>query len=188
MESARLPQQYATPRCSFRAVSPAQNFLTRILIIAAMVGGVLLLMHLTGETTPPAQRDAHARDVTRAAETPTTQAERIAVMTDTWTGAIAFGKAYAALTPLATTQNANEGARFNPADDYWGLPRTEGVETVAGLCGACHSLAIVMQQQQTEDGWNYLFDWMIEKQGMPQPPADTRSEIISYLSREFGQG
>lgn len=164
----------------------AQDFLTRALIITAMIGSVLILVRLTDvEATSPTQKTAHAADVTHAAETPKTRAERIAVMAATWSGAIAFGDAYAALAPLATTQDAEERARFNPDDDYWGLPRSEGVETVAGLCGACHSLAIVMQQRQTEDGWNYLFDWMIEKQGMAKPDPEMRAEIIAYLSREF---
>ncbi|MEO1241187.1 MAG: hypothetical protein AAFX54_04710 [Pseudomonadota bacterium] len=167
-------------------MTPAKNFLTRILIIIAMIGSVLMLMRLTvGEVTSQTQKPARATDVTYAAETPKTRAQRIAAMAHTWTGSIAFSDAYAALTPLATTQDAEESARFNPDDDYWGLPRSEGVETVAALCGACHSLAIVMQQRQTQDGWNYLFDWMIEKQGMAAPDPEMRAEIIAYLSREF---
>lgn len=167
-------------------MTPAQDFLTRVLIITAMIGSVLMLMRLTGgEVTSSTEKTAHATDVIHAAETPKTRAERIAAMADAWSGAIAFGNAYAALTPLATTQNAEESARFNPDDDYWGLPHSEGFETVAALCGACHSLAIVMQQRQTEAGWNYLFDWMIEKQGMAEPDPEMRAEIIAYLSREF---
>ncbi|MEM9619800.1 MAG: hypothetical protein AAF936_17745 [Pseudomonadota bacterium] len=167
-------------------MTPAQNFLTRILIILAMVGSVLMLVRLTGgEVTSSAQKTAYDTDATHAAAAPKTQAARITAMAGAWSGVIAFGDTYAALTPLAITQDANQNARFNPADDYWGLPRSEGVETVAALCGACHSLAIVMQQRQTQDGWNYLFDWMIEKQGMPEPVPEMRTEIIAYLSREF---
>ncbi len=167
-------------------MTPAQDFLTRALIITAMIGGVLILMRLTGGEIPlPAQKDTNAMDVTHTTETPKTRADRIATMADAWSAPIVFGDAYAALAPLAATQNAADGARFNPADDYWGLPRSEGVETVAALCGACHSLAIVMQQRQTDDGWNYLFDWMIEKQGMAPPDPEMRAEIIAYLSREF---
>ena len=104
-----------------------------------------------------------------------------------WDGIINFYLPYAALVPQTETDSTNRGFRFNPVDDYWGLPRSEGVETVAGLCGACHSLAIVMQQRQTEEGWKYLFDWMIEKQGMAPIDGPTRDEVITYLSREFGQ-
>lgn len=167
-------------------MTPAQDFLIRALVISAMIGGVLVLMRLTGgEVASQIQKTAHATDATHVARAPKTRAERIAAMADNWSGSIVFGDAYAALTPLTTTQDGEESARFNPDDDYWGLPRSEGVETVAGLCGACHSLAIVMQQRQTEDGWNYLFDWMIEKQGMAEPAREMRVEIIAYLSREF---
>ncbi len=77
-------------------------------------------------------------------------------------------------------------ASFNPADDYWGLPRDNGVDLVAGYCGACHSLRIVMQQHATEARWRELMDWMIEKQGMAPPPDDDLETIIYYLSEHFG--
>ena len=67
------------------------------------------------------------------------------------------------------------------------LRRSEGVETVAAYCSACHTLQIVMQQRQTRDGWDYLLTWMAEKQGMAEPPPDMRAEILDYLSREFGE-
>lgn len=77
-------------------------------------------------------------------------------------------------------------ASFNPADDYWGLPRDDGVDLVAGYCAACHSLRIVMQQHATETRWRELMDWMIEKQGMAPPPDDDLETIVRYLSEHFG--
>ena len=77
-------------------------------------------------------------------------------------------------------------ASFNPADDYWGLPRDDGVDLVAGYCAACHSLRIVMQQHASEARWRELMLWMIEKQGMAPPPDDDLETIIRYLSDHFG--
>ncbi len=75
---------------------------------------------------------------------------------------------------------------FDPADDYWGLPRADGVDLVASYCAACHSLRIVMQQHATETRWRELMAWMIEKQGMGPPPDDDLEMIINYLSDQFG--
>ncbi len=163
----------------------AQMFLARALMISVMVSCVLILMNLTGSHRDSENGTRNA--IGDHVGSPTTQAARIKTMADDWDGNINFDSPYEALAPLTVSDSEKLDIRFNPADDYWGLPRSEGVETVAGLCGACHSLAIVMQQRQTEKGWNYLFDWMIEKQGMAAIAGPTRDEIITYLSREFGQ-
>ncbi len=163
----------------------AHHFLTRLLMIIVMVGCVLGLMNLTGSNSDSRSAN-HAEDGGHTAH-PTTQAARIEMMATHWDGAVNFYMPYAALAPLSAPDSAQLDIRFNPGDDYWGLPRSEGVDTVAGLCGVCHSLAIVMQQRQSEEGWNYLFDWMIEKQGMAPIAGEMRDDIITYLSREFGQ-
>ena len=113
-------------------------------------------------------------------------AERIAAMADGWTGEIAYGATYAALTPLSAEGALAGSAIFDPTDDYWGLPRSDDVDLVAAYCGACHSLAIVMQQRQSAEGWNYLLNWMTEKQGMAPLLAEDRAAILAYLTREFG--
>ncbi len=162
------------------------NILARLLTITVMIGCVLALMHLTG-ARHDAQNNGHVTNGVDAMQTATTKADRLKIMAASWNGSVNFDTPFAALAPLSDTQTEIIDRRFDPADDFWGLPRSDGVDTVAGLCGACHSLAIVMQQRQSEEGWNYLFDWMIEKQGMAPITGDTRSEIIAYLSREFGQ-
>ncbi len=74
---------------------------------------------------------------------------------------------------------------FDPQDDYWGLPRTEGVDDVAAFCTACHSLEIVMQQRITPKRWQYTLNWMIEKQGMAKLDPETYQLIYAYLTRHF---
>lgn len=81
----------------------------------------------------------------------------------------------------------SERALFDPADDYWGLPREDGYDLVAGYCSACHSLRIVMQQQASRARWDELLTWMVEKQGMAEPPVSDREAMISYLSGSFGE-
>lgn len=82
---------------------------------------------------------------------------------------------------------ASASVMFDPADDYWGLPRTDGVELIAGYCAACHSLRIVIQQSASEARWRELMAWMVEKQGMARPPDDDFELIIAYLSAHFGE-
>ncbi len=144
---------------------------------------------LTELTSPPhkgqiGNAPKHVADAT--APISQSRQQHINAMANNWTEKINFGMPYSALTPLSKSNTTISDTPFDPADDYWGLPRSNGFETVAGYCGACHSLAIVMQQNQNEDGWNYLLNWMADKQGMAPPPTEMRTEIISYLTREFG--
>lgn len=157
----------------------AKNIFARAVTLAGMAFAVTALMHLTGPSSPPEQvqdDDKHA-----AAET------RAQALIENWSSEINYAPAYAALNPYAEAQEASVSSTFDPADDYWGLPRSEGVETVSAYCGACHSLQIVMQQRQSRDGWDYLLIWMVEKQGMAAPAPETRAEILDYLTREFGR-
>lgn len=152
------------------------DILSRTLMIAAMVVVVLGLTILfnappvSSENTPAAMRH-----------------NRIAEMAEGWSGEITYGAAYAALTPLSADDATAADIRFDPTDDYWGLPRSDGVDLVAGYCGPCHSLAIVMQQRQSTEGWTYLLNWMEKKQGMAPLPGDDRAAILTYLAREFGE-
>mgnify|MGYP000362660864 CR=1 FL=1 len=107
-------------------------------------------------------------------------------MAGAWNGEINYAPAYAALDPLTALASAEATSLFDPQDDYWGLPRANGYEEVAAYCTACHSLRIVMQQRQPREGWDYLLNWMVEKQGMAPPPADDRALLLDYLSQEFG--
>lgn len=65
------------------------------------------------------------------------------------------------------------------------LPDTPGVEETFYLCSACHSVAIIKQQHISDARWNYLWNWMIEEQGMPEQDAETKATILSYLKRHF---
>ena len=108
-------------------------------------------------------------------------------MADAGAPEINYTPAYSALDPLTNVSNASSASLFNPQDDYWGLPRSEGYDLVAAYCSACHSLRIVMQQKQNRDGWDYLLTWMVEQQGMGELYPDDRDQVLEYLTREFGQ-
>ena len=96
-----------------------------------------------------------------------------------------FMMPYGALNPAADLQGNRPESSFDPNDDYWGLPRSTGYEEVATYCSGCHSLEIVMQQQQSEKGWRELLVWMTEKQGMAVLEAEVETTIVDYLAREF---
>jgi len=72
---------------------------------------------------------------------------------------------------------------LNPEFDD--LPDTPGVEETFYLCTACHSTAIIKQQQVTDAQWDYLWTWMIETQGMPEVDEETRAIILAYLKQHF---
>ena len=74
-------------------------------------------------------------------------------------------------------------ASLNP--DFENMPDTTGVEETYYTCSACHSVAIVKQQRISDERWNYLWNWMVEEQGMHEPDARTKEIILSYLTTHF---
>jgi hypothetical protein len=111
--------------------------------------------------------------------------ETITAMADEWDGQIDYRLAFDALDPGVSPGAIAAGVSFNPADDYWGLPRTPGYEDVYYTCSSCHSLRLVMQQSNSSQNWSELVDWMIEHQGMLEPAPDERERIVQYLSTHF---
>ncbi len=106
-------------------------------------------------------------------------------MAEAYTGEIRYKDSFNALDPLIKRSAVTRGSKFDAADDYWGLPRTAGYEEVAAYCAGCHSLAIVMQQRVTPERWEYLLNWMVEKQNMPPLETDERALIKAYLVQHF---
>jgi len=65
------------------------------------------------------------------------------------------------------------------------LPPGEGREVTFALCGACHSMKLVVQQRLPEHRWDELWTWMIQTQGMPDPGPDLKKQIVTYLKQNF---
>jgi len=116
---------------------------------------------------------------------PHARAERIRQFAERWPTNPDYAPAFNALDPAIDIGSAAD-SRFDPGDDYFGLPRADGYELVFGYCRSCHSLRIVMQQHATRERWEELLDWMVEKQGMAEPPAQDRAALLEYLSVNFG--
>ncbi len=114
-----------------------------------------------------------------------TRDDRIRRLSKDWGAEPDFSPTFNALDPSFDLTEENVSA-FDPNDDYFGLPRTEGYDLVYGLCGACHSLRIVMQQHATRDRWAELLLWMTEKQGMPALSPDDTMLVTDYLAENFG--
>jgi hypothetical protein len=74
-----------------------------------------------------------------------------------------------------------------PAGDpeFGDLPPGPGMEDTYYQCVACHSTAIIRQQRLTDARWDYLWDWMIEAQGMQDVEPEIREEILAYLKTHF---
>ena len=65
------------------------------------------------------------------------------------------------------------------------LPKGAGAEETYYQCIACHSTAIIRQQRLTDERWDYVWDWMVEDQGMFEPDDETRDLILTYLKTHF---
>lgn len=65
------------------------------------------------------------------------------------------------------------------------LPEGAGREETFYLCTACHGSAIIRQQGMSRQRWDETFDWMIERQRMPDPGAADRATIVDYLATAF---
>ena len=88
-----------------------------------------------------------------------------------------------ALVFAATTGRADEGP--DEAAEYGALVDKPGVELTYAYCTACHSEKIVAQQGLTRKGWEDLFAWMVEEQGMPELEEPDRSIVLDYLSEHY---
>lgn len=89
------------------------------------------------------------------------------------------------VNPMApgAPEPAGDGVALNP--ELGDLPDTPGVEETFYLCSACHSLAIIKQQRLPPARWDYLWNWMVEEQGMPEQDPETKDAILAYLKRHF---
>ncbi len=74
-------------------------------------------------------------------------------------------------------------SHFGPeTETYGGLPPGPGRREVYFTCTACHSIRTVLQQRLSRVFWDDTLDWMVEEQGMPEPPAAQRETILDYLA------
>ena len=150
-----------------------------LVIILLLIAGVLAF----NSFTPPEE----ANTAQAPSELELARQDRIEAFAANWSAQPDFENRFNALTPSKTV-SALVDTPFDPADDYWGLPRDNSGahELVAAYCAGCHSLSIVMQQRATRAGWKDLLVWMEEKQGMPPLEAD-EDYVLEYLSKYFAR-
>ncbi|PZW50799.1 hypothetical protein C8P66_10112 [Humitalea rosea] len=65
------------------------------------------------------------------------------------------------------------------------LPDDAGREDTFAICTACHNTALIRRSAFSQERWDEVLDWMVEKQGMPVLEAETRASILGYLARNF---
>lgn len=92
------------------------------------------------------------------------------------------------LNPSAGSRSSSDkpAPKYDPSDEYLGLPRTDGVDTVFTQCTPCHSAATFMQQNLSRSSWDKLINWMVESRGMLEPEPEDRKIILDYLTKHFG--
>ncbi len=69
--------------------------------------------------------------------------------------------------------------------EFDNLPVGPGMEETYYSCTACHSSQTFQQMRLTDARWEYLWDWMIEEQGMPDYGEESRVVILDYLKEHF---
>ena len=90
---------------------------------------------------------------------------------------------------LAVSLVAPPVAAEGPAggdDGFEGLVAGIGQDEVAGLCGACHSVRLVIQQRLSRDRWSEILDLMVDEHEMPRLLAEEEAVILDYLARFYG--
>jgi|GEM_PF-1078211 len=95
--------------------------------------------------------------------------------------------------PMASAVQPQDGAatqaaaldRGTPNPELGDLPDGPGAEETYYQCVACHSTAIIRQQRVTDARWDYLWNWMVEAQGMVEPDEETKGMILAYLKQHF---
>lgn len=96
-----------------------------------------------------------------------------------------LGAAAAAGAAGAAASTDMAAADTAEAPEFGQLVVAPGVEETYYACVACHSEMIVAQQGKTREGWDKLFDWMVEEQGMAELPEDDREIILDYLAAHY---
>jgi len=69
--------------------------------------------------------------------------------------------------------------------DFDNLPVGPGMDVTYYSCTACHSSQTFQQMRLTDARWEYLWDWMIAEQGMPDYGEEDREIILTYLQTHF---
>jgi cytochrome c len=71
-------------------------------------------------------------------------------------------------------------------DEWLGMPPGKGREETFGICGACHSIRLVIQQGLTRERWADAIDWMVEEQEMEKLDPKEEKLILDYLAKWYG--
>jgi hypothetical protein len=96
---------------------------------------------------------------------------------------LAQASGYDPMRPLTASPGASPRPEGNPEFD--GLIDAPGAEDTFYMCSACHSIALVKQQRLTDARWDYLWQWMIDEQGMADGGEELRGTILGYLKEHY---
>ena len=79
---------------------------------------------------------------------------------------------------LATSARAQES-------EFGALFLAPGAEETYYACAACHSERLVSQQGITREGWEEVFEQMVEEHGMAEIEEPERTVILDYLATHY---
>ena len=83
-------------------------------------------------------------------------------------------------------QVAAETVAAQEEDEYQGLPPGEGRDETFGMCGACHSMKLVVQQGLSRSRWTEVLQYMVDEQEMPELEPEDHKLILDYLTKFYG--
>lgn len=81
---------------------------------------------------------------------------------------------------------AAETGAAQEEDEYQGLPPGEGRDETLGMCGACHSMKLVVQQGLSRSRWIEVLQYMVDEQEMPELEPEDHKLIVDYLTKFYG--
>lgn len=70
-------------------------------------------------------------------------------------------------------------------EEFGTLFLAPGAEETYYACAACHSERLVSQQGITREGWEEVFEQMVEEHGMAELEEPDRSVILDYLATHY---
>jgi hypothetical protein len=87
--------------------------------------------------------------------------------------------------PMMVPGAARTGPAVERDPEFGDLPIGPGMEDVYYTCTGCHSSQTFQQQRLTDARWDYLWDWMIEHQGMAEQEPEVKEAVLAYLKTHF---
>jgi cytochrome c len=159
-------------------VAAAENFKYSKALIAH--GGEWTVEQLDLFLTKPKKLVKKTKMSFAGLKKPADRANLVAYLNQNSDNPMTFGASASGTADAANAEDLSE-------PDFGTLVVDRGAEETYYACTACHSEMIVAQQGLTREGWEELFEWMVDDQGMNEIEEPDLSLILGYLAKNYGE-